>query len=219
MEELDKNDNLEQTEADANLEEVQEAVIDEKIYADEVNAEEFKTEVAKSPSSIKEKSSSEPFFEDEAETKQFENLLLKKHLSTALGNMTIVLVAFVFVIFIAQITAALGAFLIAFLLGTILFLLTIATLGLIYLTGVMGSWWAAVGKIFNGGADFVKFLEKFYVLFPFVIALSAVFSVFSIVLEARSGVLKSVGRIVCSAIFGALAVLMSIIILTGVLSS
>ena len=219
MEELDKNDNLEQTEADANLEEVQEAEIVKIASTDEPKAEEAKTEVAESSSSAKEHNSNEPFFEDEAEKKHFEKMLLNKHLSSAFGNMTIVLVAFVFVIFIAQIAAALGAFLIAALLGTILFMLTIVTFGLIYLTGVMGSWWAAVGKIFNGGADFVKFLENFYVLFPFVIALSAVFSVFSIILETKSGVFKSVGRIVCSAIFGALAVFMSIIILTGVLSS
>ena len=158
----------------------------------------------------------EPFFEDESEKNKHYKMLTFKRISSALGNMSIVLVSMFLIVFMAQLLATLGAFLIAFLLGAILFLLSIATLGLIYLTGVMGDWWAAVGKIMQGGADFTNFLTKFYVALPFAIALSFIFSIVSIILQYRCGPYKSKARVVISIISAVVGLFLIIMMIAGV---
>ncbi|MBO7508213.1 MAG: hypothetical protein J6T39_01025 [Clostridia bacterium] len=199
----------------------------QKFKASEVYAEEsYELQAQKSEEVFEETAKEvEPPYEEPAreviakEANQNQRLLLLKHFGKSLGNMSIVFVSFMLLLVFSQLVLGVGTVLLGFILGTILFVLSIATLGLIYLTGVMGSWWGFVGKLFEGGTDIINFLGKLYVTFPYMIVGSLVFSIISIITTAKSGAYKSVGRIVASSIVCGISAILSIFLIAGGLSA
>ena len=156
---------------------------------------------------------------DEKEKKQIEKSLLLKHFGTSLGNMSIVFIAYMLILISGQLILGVGTILIGMALGAVLFALSVATLGIIYLVADVGKWWGYIGKMFEGGTDIINFLSKFYVTFPYVIAGSLLFSIVSIITTAKSGKFKSVGRIVVSSIMCGISAVLLIFLIAGGLNA
>ena len=165
-----------------------------------------------------------PYEEPEREINQRfatenQKLLLLRHIGKAFGNMSIVFLSFVLLIISGQFILGIGTIFLGFFLAMILFVLSVVTLGIIYIGGGMGKWWGYVSKLFEGGTDIINFLSKLYVSFPFVLGVGLLFSIISIITTSKSGVYKSKGRIVFSSIICGISAILLIILVAGGLSA
>ena len=96
----------------------------------------------------------------------------------------------------------------------VLFFLTVATVGVIYMVSDAGKMWGWSEKISNSGLAITQFIYK---ILPYVSCVSFAICVVSILALTLLNKVKKVGRIVTSSIFAVLTLVIAILSLMGVL--
>jgi len=136
------------------------------------------------------------------------------HLSIILSNLaifaSILTIALAFGGFVTIIATGLTVVL----LFCVLFFLTVATVGVIYLVSDAGKMWGWFEKISDSGLAITQFIYK---ILPYVSSIAFVICIVSILSLTLLNKEKKVGRIVASSVFAVLTLVIAILSLTGVL--
>lgn len=136
------------------------------------------------------------------------------HLSIILSNLaifaSILTVALAFGGFVTIIATGLTVVL----LFCVLFFLTVATVGVIYLVSDAGKMWGWFEKISDSGLAITQFIYK---ILPYVSSIAFVICIVSILALTLLNKEKKVGRIVASSVFAVLTLVIAILSLMGVL--
>ena len=146
-------------------------------------------------------------------SKQTANLSFR-HLAIIFSNLAIFASAVSIAIALSGVITTLTLFVFGAILFCFLIIVSIVTLGIIYLVSDFGSLWGWFGKLAdNRVIDIINYLYK---ILPFVSGISLTLSIVSIISLSLVKAEKSVGRIVANSILGFLSLIIFIFALAGV---
>lgn len=143
-------------------------------------------------------------------------LLNLRHLAVVLSNLTFVAVGFTILMFVSQLVTAVFVGLACIFVLAFMLVATVATLGIVYLIPGFSDLWGLVSKLGDGGTNILAIISTISLAIPYVCIGSVVSGAFSILSMSFCKRYKSVTRIVFTAIFMFLSLLVAILYFVGV---
>lgn len=114
--------------------------------------------------------------------KQIQNELMLNRCSNILSNVAFAMTILSFLIAIGTIVSIFVAYFFVFIAGAVLVVISLATLGIVYLVTDMGKAWTWLGQVLNKTENLADFFNKLYAILPY---------------SCVGGIIFSVGAIIC----------------------